>query len=97
MEVESFELDDRTTAVHRNGEIIAILVDGHPVELREEGFATIHLIEAVKELCRLRGWPDEAIAQVEHSVFHWRAPKVHGVGGPGLHGRVPFWSEVSNH
>jgi len=96
MDVESFCLSDGYEVIHRDGEVIAIIRDGHSVELREDGWATIELLAAVKELCRRRGWPEDAISQLELSVLHWNAPRVRGVGGPGLWGRVPYWGETTD-
>jgi hypothetical protein len=94
MDLEVFRMEDGGEVIHRDGVILAVVYDGYPVELREDEYwATASLLEAVKALCQKRGWPEEAIAQVERSVLHFGEPKVKGVGGHALWGRVPYWDE----
>jgi len=92
--METLQTEQGWTVVHDDGKVVAVLVGGDPKPLREEGLATIYLIEAVKTLCKARAWPEEAIDAVIHSALHFNAPRVHGVGGPGLRGRIFHWKEV---
>jgi len=94
MDLEVFRMEDGGEVIHRDGVILAVVYDGYPVELREDGYwATASLLEAVKALCQKRGWPEEAIERMERSVLHFGEPKVKGVGGHDLWGRVPYWDE----
>jgi hypothetical protein len=95
MDLEVFRMEDGGEVIHRDGVILAVVYDGYPVELREEDgyWATTSLLKATKALCRRRGWPEEAIERMERSVLHWNAPRVKGVGGHALWGRVPYWEE----
>lgn len=88
MTMQSLTTKNGYEAVCRDGIVIAVLNDGQPVSMREEGLATVALMEAVETLCAARGWPDWAVIEIINGCMHGR--------NMGLYGQILPWDEVKD-
>jgi hypothetical protein len=78
---------DNKIAIVLNDKIVAVVdKNGNALSIREDGWATVDLMDATMAVCRRQGWPEKAIKELMHGVMHGK--------NVGLVGQILPWEEI---